>query len=414
MIRKLAIIAVTGALITLGCLASEEPIAIPSLTLSTLDGGTISNLDQQELAVLIFIKPQCESCVEGISALQTASQSYADVPIYVVVPEDSDALRTVVEEKLIDWPIILDTDFLLSSACEVGPIPSVRILRNSKITTQIEPGFTVDDLKAVVEAAVKAADTISIPSLTLTTLNDGTINDLDQQELAVLLFANPECESCFDVISFLQTASQSYPDLPIFLSVRENSDALRVMVQEENIDWPIILDSNLLLSSACEIERVPSVCLIRDGELTARLESDITSANLTKLLDALVEASVEEVSEPNPTDTIYGGFLRFPEPELLIFVGAECFFCHAMLPQIYEVAEWFSVTLVITQEINDLAAYESDATKLTLVLDPQWKIAHLYDVSSVPTFFLWNPDGSLEWKRIGYISDLLSLVERYR
>jgi thiol-disulfide isomerase/thioredoxin len=186
------------------------------------------------------------------------------------------------------------------------------------------------------------------------------------------------------------------------------------MIAGLELAWPVILDGTFLLASALGVGRVPTLFLVRDGLVLDRLDRGFTDEDLTTAIDDLTAAADSEVKDDAvPGSTIYGGYLQLPEPLLMVFVGAECSVCHAVLPQLFEIAETFAVTLVITEESTEPELFDSDAAKLTLSLDPAWRIADLFDVMTVPTFFLWNPDGTLEWTHSGYVENLENIIDTY-
>ena len=253
-----------------------------------------------------------------------------------------------------------------------------------------------------------------IPPLTMPMLDGTTITDLDLEGDLILLIANPNSPSCEEGLSLLQAASPSYPELSVFLVAPEDSLDLQEMIEARDLAWPVILDSTFLLASVLGVGRVPTVFLVRDGMVIDRLNRGFTDEELAIALDAFTtSADTEMQDEPVPGASIYGGYLQLPEPLLLVFVGAECGACHAVLPQLFDVAESFAVTLVITEELTEPELFESDASKLTLSLDPEWRMADLYRVMTVPTFFLWNTDGTLEWTHVGYVENLKNIINTY-
>ena len=143
-------------------------------------------------------------------------------------------------------------------------------------------------------------------------------------------------------------------------------------------------------------------------------DSGFTADDVAEALDALVAPPDPNVeAPPAPGSSIYGGFLRIPEPLLVVFAGAECPVCHQMLPQLFAIADRFPVALVITEELNEPELFESDATHLSVVLDPQWRLADLCRVNTVPTAFLWNTDGTLVWTHPGYVENVANIIDTF-
>ena len=90
----------------------------------------------------------------------------------------------------------------------------------------------------------------------------------------------------------------------------------------------------------------------------------------------------------------------------MFFAGAECPYCHSMLPDVYTIAEWFHVTVVITEELTEPGPFETDAPHVTMVLDPTWRLADLFGVQTVPHLFFIGRDGTVIWDHQGVVLSL--------
>ena len=266
----------------------------------------------------------------------------------------------------------------------------------------------------LLSVGILANDVIMLPPLTMETLDGGTITDVDLQGPAVLCFTIADCEMCDEGLALLQAAAADYPGVSFYLVTPGGGVAVEDLVADKNIEWPVLLDETFLLASVLAVGRVPLVVTIRDGLTVGRAERGFTDEELRAVLDELVappDPNAEPVAAPG--SMIYAGFLRLSEPMLTAFVGAECPVCHRMLPQLHAIAEAFPVTLVITEELTEPELFASDATRLTIALDPQWRIADLFEVMTVPTLFLWNEDGTLEWAHTGYVENLANVIETF-
>jgi hypothetical protein len=259
------------------------------------------------------------------------------------------------------------------------------------------------------------ASEVSLPPFELSTLEGQTISDLDLMGRTLLLFAVPDSEACDDALRLLQDALVDESDIRLALVVPDAGDATRAMVEENGIDDLVIVDEPFLLASVFGISRVPTVCLLQDGDLVGRLERGFTAEELAEqLADPFGDpetASGEDSRPPSPQT--YVAFRQLRSPMLLMFAGAECSYCHYMLPSVFEIAEWLDTWVVITEELEDPGPFESDAARLSMVLDPYWELADAFGVPTVPTVFFVDTDGTIVWSHTGIVEGLSIVAETF-
>ena len=269
--------------------------------------------------------------------------------------------------------------------------------------------------------AAAAADwgTRSLPPFVLPTVGGGEITwaELGAGPV-VLMFVAPGTARSNEAVELLRAALPDHPSVEAALVVPADDDAARALSAEIGVRVPTIVDADYLLASAFWIRGVPAALVLVDGRLLGEAGPEPTAEELEALLDAL-DAPLEQETAATAPGSEAGlplvgenvGFLRLRGPTVLAVVGAHCPPCHEMLPQFFEIAERVSVCLVVTGELDEPERFRSDADHLTVVLDPSWLLAHLFDVHTTPTTFLLAPDGRLLWAHIGYLEGLAVAVD---
>jgi len=259
---------------------------------------------------------------------------------------------------------------------------------------------------AVLALSVLAEGTITLPPFELPTLTGGTISDLELQGRTLLFFTIPECEACSSALELVKLAVGDFPWLTVALVVPEETEETRGMVKEAAIDWPVIVDESFLLASVFGIGRVPTACLLQDGTFVGRLERGFTEEDLASAL-AGPFGNIEVTPEDESTASASGvAFMALQGPLLLMFAGADCGYCHHMLPSVFGIAESFDTCAIITEELDDREPFESEAERLSILLDPNWELARLFDVPTVPTVFFIDRDGTILWSHTGIVEGL--------
>lgn len=272
-------------------------------------------------------------------------------------------------------------------------------------------------LVLMVSVSAAAEMAVTLPPFELTTLEGETITDLDLQGRALLLFTVPDCVACDAAVGTVQAALPDTSGIAAVLVVPDASVAVREMVDGDSTGWPVIVDDQFLLASVFGVGRVPTVCLLQDGELVGRLEGGFTEQDLTDALgdpfgnqEDLAEEATAGSDDPMPNVA----FMKLQKPLLLVFAGAECGYCHHMLPSVFEIAETLDTCIVITEELVDPTPFESDAARLSIVLDPRWQIAYVFDVPTVPTVYFIDADGTVLWSHSSVVEGLGIVADAVR
>jgi len=175
---------------------------------------------------------------------------------------------------------------------------------------------------------------------------------------------------------------------------------------EQAIAWPVILDEIFLLASVLDVGRVPTACLIEEGRIVGRLDRGFTAEELAEALAEPFGNLEPEKESAIPSHDVVIGFHKLQEPMLLMFAGAECSYCHYMLPSVFEIAAFMDTTIVVTGEDADLEPFESDAARLSIFLDPHWELASAFGIHTVPTVFFIDTDGTIVWTHAGIVEGL--------
>ncbi len=250
----------------------------------------------------------------------------------------------------------------------------------------------------------------SLPPFELLSLSGSVITEQDLMGNVALIFVIPDNVACERALELLLLAESDYGDVQFVLLFPADTPGARAMIDRLTIAWPTVIDNQLLLASIMSVGSVPHVLTLRDGTVIGELEPGFSMDELRATLSTLVDGT----SEPSETVTSSSpavSFGRIPHPLLLMFAGANCSYCHYILPEVLGVAEWFDVCIVIAEELEDPAPFESDAARLSIILDPTWQLATLFDVWSVPHVTFLNRDGSIIWAHEGIVQGL-SIVAR--
>jgi len=193
----------------------------------------------------------------------------------------------------------------------------------------------------------------TLPPFELSLLSGQPLSDLDLGGNNLLLFAVPDSDACADAFQLLQSALAERPGIAVFVVTPEAGDAANAMLDDVAAPWPVIIDESYLLASVFGVARVPTVCLLVDGKLVGYLERGFT---LDELVDALdepfgnLEALGEQASE---TEGLSVGFWKLPGPTVLIFAGADCGYCHYMLPSVFDAANTVDTWIVVTDGMEN-------------------------------------------------------------
>jgi len=254
-----------------------------------------------------------------------------------------------------------------------------------------------------------------LPPFALPLLSGGCVTDLDLTGQTMLLFVVPDSEACITALDLVGTQLQcDARDVNVWVVVPEESDAAHQMTADPGFIWPVIVDDHGLIASVLRIDCVPTVCLFDAGEQVGRLEHEFTAEQLAEALaEPLGISAWAESHNADPIEPVMG-FMALQEPLLLFFAGADCSYCHYMLPAVVEVAQFMDTWLVVGGEITDSEAFERDAARLSILLDPQWRMAFAFDIPSVPTLFFIAPNGEIVWSHAGIVRGLSIVAETFR
>jgi len=252
----------------------------------------------------------------------------------------------------------------------------------------------------------------TLPPFELALIRGGTATDLDLGEKSLLLFTIPDCAACAEGMMLLENALAVRSDITRAVVVPDASEATQAMISDSSIEWVALVDEVFLLASVFGIGRVPTVVLLEGGEMVGRLDRGFTE-------DGLAEALAEPFGNLEPEDPEQTAgeatvtFQQLNEPMLLMFAGADCGYCHHMLPSVFEIAETLDTTIVITDELFEPEPFESDAARLSVLLDPNWQLANAFAVPTVPTVFFIDTDGSIVWSHTGIVEGLPIIAEAF-
>jgi len=289
--------------------------------------------------------------------------------------------------------------------------------RSAMVTAWLAAALAVASLST-------GADTY-VPPFDLPMLGGGTASEQDLTGDVVLVFLVPDCSACETVIDRVVGVRAQYPGIRFLVVTAAPSDALEQELATKELSVPVIVDSYGLLASLCLVRTVPAVCAFSSTRLVNRLDWVFSDEDLRKCLDALVAGVA--VAWPWGADLLRGQAApAFPlrdkagetaisqdslAPSLIAFVMEDCPYCQSMLPALLRCCESLAVRLVVvgTEDAGAFSALASE--RLEVLPDPEREIADLYHVSSVPTFFLIDSHGKVEWLHEGVMEGLWSICE---
>lgn len=250
----------------------------------------------------------------------------------------------------------------------------------------------------------------SLPPFSMETIQGGQITDGDLQGAAVLFFCMPGYLECETALTELGWVLPGYSEVRGLVVAPIATLALSILDETYAVPWPAVADTRFLFASVFQIREMPTLILLLDGQVVGRLDPGYSTDDLHAALGALTEmaeAGTKESAVPN----VQLGFMKVQSPFLLMFAGAECPYCHAMLPEVFEIAEFFDTRVVVVEPLAEPGPFQSDAAHLSIALDPDWHFADLFDVRTTPTVFFFDQHGRLVWWHEGF-AEGISLAAR--
>ena len=245
----------------------------------------------------------------------------------------------------------------------------------------------------------------SLPPFSMETIQGGQVTDLDLQGPALLFFCMPGYMECETALTELGWILPDYPEVTGLVVAPIATVALTLLDETYAVPWPAVADTRFLFASVFQIREMPTVVLLLDGQVVGRLDPGYSPDELRIALDELTasaEAGDREPASPN----VQLGFMKVQSPFLLMFAGAECPYCHLMLPEVFAIAEVFDTRVVVVEPLADPGPFQSDAAHLSIALDPDWYFADLFDVRTTPTVFFFDQTGTLAWWHEGFVEGI--------
>ena len=248
----------------------------------------------------------------------------------------------------------------------------------------------------------------SLPPFSLETIQGGQVTDQDLQGPALLFFCMPGYLECETALTELGWILPGYPEISGLVVAPIETLALTILEETYAVPWPAVADTQFLFASVFQIREMPTIVLLLDGQVVGRLDPGYSSDDLHAALGALVERV--ETGGPEPAaPSVQLGFMKVQAPFLLMFAGADCPYCHVMLPEVFDIAGFFDTRVVVVEPLAEPGPFQSDAERLSIALDPDWYFADLFDVRTTPTVFFFNQQGRLIWWHEGF-AEGISLV----
>jgi cytochrome c biogenesis protein CcmG/thiol:disulfide interchange protein DsbE len=109
-------------------------------------------------------------------------------------------------------------------------------------------------------------------------------------DVVVLNFWFTTCPPCRHEIPELARFHEERPDVPLVgISVDRNlpTDRLAATSKRLGINYPVVHDADMAISSAYGVGVFPTTVLVRDGQIVATRVGEVNGATLTRMLDEL-------------------------------------------------------------------------------------------------------------------------------
>jgi thiol-disulfide isomerase/thioredoxin len=264
-----------------------------------------------------------------------------------------------------------------------------------------------------------------LPPFDLPLLGGGIATERDLAGDVVLFFVLPDCSACDKATQLVGALAAEYPKLAFRGVTATSSEAVQHGFLAAGLSVPIIVDSYGLLASLCVAAKVPVVCLFSSGRMVGKLEWVFSDGDLRKSLDAL--AAGMPVDWPLGPDLLWQqpapSFPRRQDPgepdrprdplvpALVAFLMEDCGYCQSMLPGLYRSSEFVTVYLVAVgaADANEFSGAASE--RVVVFADSGWEFADLCRVSRVPTVFLLDGQGKVQWLHEGVVEALFLVAE---
>lgn len=120
---------------------------VPDFTLQTVDGETVSLSDYRGRPVVLnFWATWCTPCREEMPLLQDSYEAHAEEGLVVIgvnVRETPEAIERFLDEVIIDFPILLDSDTAVVNRYLVTSLPMTFFIdRNGRLRTLVVGGMS--------------------------------------------------------------------------------------------------------------------------------------------------------------------------------------------------------------------------------------------------------------------------------
>ncbi|WP_376791399.1 peroxiredoxin family protein [Thermoflexus sp.] len=133
----------------------------PLLVGLTLDGQPYLEQPEGALLVLVFFKESCQTCRLLLPRLENLYHAYPE-PGWRLLGIGQDSLETtrrLVQELNLSFPILVDRDFMSSTAYRLTHVPTVFMIDTRGEITHIGIGFAREDLEAISHQIARTLNT---------------------------------------------------------------------------------------------------------------------------------------------------------------------------------------------------------------------------------------------------------------
>jgi peroxiredoxin len=266
-------------------------------------------------------------------------------------------------------------------------------------------------------------------------------------KLVILNFWTTWCSYCVDELPNIQQIYNEWSyDEVVMLTIDkgEDYDTVATFMQEEGYSFPIVMDTEQIVSTKYGVTAIPTTFFIDEDGIIQHKKIGYfhTTEDIEEVLNQIITTGTY-VTAPEEPDSAGLGFItgcpqntgdsldigdtaldfQFQDadglavslsdfrgkPVMVCFWATWCGFCNKQLPYLQQLYyEWQGTELVMItiskgEEPSTVATFMQD-NELTfpVLTDSSQKAVSQYGVTGVPTTFFIDEDGVVQFKQVGY------------
>jgi thiol-disulfide isomerase/thioredoxin len=243
---------------------------VPPVTLRSLTGKQIQLTEQiatDALSLLVFVEPGCAACDELRDDLRLWAVEHED-KLRVLVISGGTAEANRAKYPGLPADILLQTDREVAALFKTEATPSAVLVRNGTIASHLAVG--PDPIRALVDEAtapppLTVGQRIEAPRASL--LDSGTLDLATLRERTLLLFWNPQCGFCQQMLPDVQRWQRRGSGDAMFVISTGSLEGIR----QQGFTSRVAVDPAFVIGRRFGVNGTPSALLIENG----RVASDV-------------------------------------------------------------------------------------------------------------------------------------------